>query len=86
MSVTASIAENITDTAPWVLYVGYTAVILTTLCLPVQFYALYTHRDDPDNLRSVRPMVAMISAVVADRKSTRLNSSHSHASRMPSSA
>lgn len=65
MSVTASIAENITDTAPWVLYVGYTAVILTTLCLPVQFYALYTHRDDPDNLRSVRPMVAMISAVVA---------------------
>ena len=65
MSVTASIAENITDTAPWVLYIGYAAVILTTLCLPVQFHALYTHRNDPDNLRSVRPMVAMISAVVA---------------------
>ena len=51
--------------APWVLYVGYLAALLTALCLPVQIYALYVYRNDAASLRSVRPMVAMISAVVA---------------------
>lgn len=63
MSVTAII--TVTHTAPWALYVGCAAIILTTLCLPVQLYALYAHRNDAASLRSVRPMVAIISAVVA---------------------
>lgn len=51
--------------APWVLYVGYLAAVLTALCLPVQVYALYAYRNDAASLRSVRPMVAIISATVA---------------------
>ena len=49
-----------------------------------------------DLIRERRPLIHCVSNIVtandcanlalADRKSTRLNSSHSHASRMPSSA
>ena len=59
MGITASI----TATAPWVLYVGYLAALLTALCLPVQVYALYAYRNDAASLRSVRPMVAVITAI-----------------------
>ena len=61
MGITASM----TATAPWVLYVGYLAALLTALCLPVQLYALYAYRNDAASLRSVRPMVAVITAITA---------------------
>lgn len=61
MGITASI----TTTVPWVLYVGYLAALLTALCLPVQLYALYAYRNDAASLRSVRPMVAVITAITA---------------------
>lgn len=59
------IAASITTTAPWVLYVGYLAAVLTALCLPVQLHALYVYRNDAASLRSVRPMVAVITAITA---------------------
>ena len=59
------IAASMTATAPWVLYVGYLAALLTALCLPVQLYALYAYRNDAASLRSVRPMVAVITAITA---------------------
>ena len=39
-----------------------------------------------DEMEKVRNGAAISAEVITDRKSTRLNSSHSHASRMPSSA
>lgn len=59
------IAASMTVTAPWVLWLGYLAALLTALCLPVQLYALYIYRNDAVSLRSVRPMVAVITAITA---------------------
>ena len=52
---------------------------------PEIIYAIQCHADFTGYERRA-PMDKMIFAVDEDRKSTRLNSSHSRASRMPSSA
>ena len=58
------------------------------LVFPVDFYVLDMTSDTrlDDSLILGRPFMKTAKMVIRDRKSTRLNSSHSGESRMPSSA